>query len=115
MGQRGCGTINDNGERLTDFNGLNNFVIGGTLFAHTKIHKPTWISSNERDMNQIDHLLISGNWRRSLQDVRVRRGAYVGSDHHLIVAHIKLKLKRPGTSIRLLTRFDVSKLKDAGI
>ena len=39
----------------------------------------------------------------------------VGSNHHLVVAHIKLKLKRTVTPIRLLKWFNVSKLKDAGI
>ena len=98
--------------RLIDFCGINNFVI---LFAHKEIHKLTWISPNQRDKKQIDHLLISGKWRRSLQDVRFRRGADVGRDHHLVVAHIRLKLKRTVTPIRLLKWFDVSKLKDAGI
>ena len=98
--------------RLIDFCGINNFVL---LFAHKEIHKLTWISPNQRDNKQIDHLLISGKWRRSLQDVRFRRGADVGSDHHLVVAHIRLKLKRTVTPIRLLKWFDVSKLKYAGI
>lgn len=44
--------------------------------------------------NQIDHLCISKKFRRSLQDVRVRRGADVASDHHLVVARLKLKLKK---------------------
>ena len=98
--------------RLIDFFGINNFVI---LFAHKETHKLTWISTNQRDKKQIDHLLISGRWRRSLQDVRFRRGADVGSNHHLVVAHIKLKLNRTVTPTRLLKWFDVSKLKDAGI
>ena len=98
--------------RLIDFCGINNFVI---LFAHKEIHKLTWISRNQRDNKQIDHLLISGKWRRSLQDVRLRRGADVGSDHHLVVAHIRLKLNRTVTPTTLLKWFDVSKLKDAGI
>ena len=98
--------------RLIDFFGINNFVI---LFAHKETHKLTWISPNQRDKKQIDHLLISGRWRRSLQDVRFRRGADVGSNHHLVVAHIKLKLNRTVTPTRLLKWFDVSKLKDAGI
>ena len=90
----------------------NNFVI---LFAHKQIHKLTWISPNQRDKKQIDPLLISGKWRRSLQDVCYRSGVDVGSNHHLVVAHIKLKLKRTVTPIRLLKWFNVSKLKDAGI
>jgi hypothetical protein len=39
---------------------------------------------------QIDHVCISMKFRRSLQDVRVRSGA----DHHLLVARVKLKLKK---------------------
>ena len=93
-------------------NDINNFII---LFEHKEIHKLTWISPNQRDKNQIDHLLISGKWRRSLQDVQFRSGVDVGRDHHLVVAHIKVKLKRTVIPIRLLKRFVVSKLKDAGI
>ena len=59
-------------------------------------------------VNQIDHLLISGKWRRSLKDVCVRRGADVGSDHHRVVAHIKLKLKRTGTRLQACKRGQVT-------
>jgi len=44
--------------------------------------------------NQIDHFWISKKFRRSLQDVRVKRGADAATDHHLIVAKVKLKLKK---------------------
>ena len=90
----------------------NNFVI---LFPPKEIHKLTWISPNQRDKKQIDHLLISGKWRRPLQDVHFRSGVDVGSSHHLVVAHNTLKLKRTVTPIRLLKWFKVSKLKEAGI
>jgi len=68
-------------------------VVGGALFPHRDIHKLTLCSPNGRDKDQIDHLMINGAWRRSLQDVRVRRGADVGSEHHLITAKLKLKLR----------------------
>ena len=84
MGKYGCGNINDNGERLVVLCGANNLVIGGTIFPHREIHKLTWISPNGRDKNQIDHIIINGTWRRSLQNVRVMRGADVASDHHLV-------------------------------
>ena len=64
--------------RLIDFCGISNFVI---LFAHKEIHKLSWISPNQRGKKQIDHLLISGKWRRSLQDVRFRSGVDVGCAH----------------------------------
>ena len=44
--------------------------------------------------NQTDHIIINNRWRRSIQDVRERRGADVGSDHVLIIAKVKLKLRR---------------------
>ena len=43
--------------------------------------------------NQIDHILISQRWRTSLQDVRVKRGATIGSDSHLVEASLDLKIK----------------------
>ncbi|XP_062602942.1 craniofacial development protein 2-like [Saccostrea cucullata] len=111
MGKYGCGTMNENGEHLAEFCGNNNMVIGGTLFPHKDIHKLTWISPGGRDKNQIDHIVINGKWKRSLQDVRVRRGADVGSDHHLVTADFKLKLMKtiPKYSWK---RFDVGKLSD---
>ena len=68
MGGHGSGNIDENGERLFEFCTTDNLVIGG------------------RDRNQIDHLLINEKWRRSLRDVKVRRGADIGSGHHLVTA-----------------------------
>ncbi|RUS72691.1 hypothetical protein EGW08_019547 [Elysia chlorotica] len=112
MGREGCGSINDNGERLLETCTTYNYVIGGTLFQHQDIHKLTWCSPNGRDINQIDHLMINGTWRRSLLDVRVMRGADVGSDHHLVMATLRLKLRRCGPRPSGQRRFDVDKLKD---
>ncbi|KAK2187090.1 hypothetical protein NP493_179g01048 [Ridgeia piscesae] len=47
MGKHGCGVMNDNGERLVDYCLNNNYVIGGTIFAHRDIHKLTWKSPDE--------------------------------------------------------------------
>ena len=47
-----------------------------------------------------------------MQDVRVRRGADVGSDHHLVPAMGKLKLQRSRNTKRHQSYFDVSKLKN---
>ena len=112
MGKEGCGSMNDNGERLLETCMAYDLVIGGTLFPHREIHKLTWCSPNGRDKNQIDHLMISGTWRRSLQDVKVRRGADVSSDHHLVTATLKLKLRRKGPCKIRQQQFDVEKLKD---
>lgn len=94
MGRHGCGERNNNGERPADFCMSNSLVIGGTIFPHKNIHKLTWKSPDGRTTNQIDHFFINGKWRSSLHDVRAYRGADAFSDHHLIAATIKLKLKK---------------------
>ena len=115
MGKEGCGHMNENGERLVDFCESNGLVIGGTLFKHKDIHKLTWFSPNNRDKNQIDHILIDGTWRRSLYDVKVKRGADVGSDHQLVVATLKLKLRKIKKKEARRKTFNTDKLKDAAI
>ncbi|VDI48062.1 blast:Craniofacial development protein 2 [Mytilus galloprovincialis] len=115
MGKYGCGQMNENGELLVDFCGINNLVIGGTIFPHKDIHKLTWNSPNGRDKNQIDHIMINGKWKRSLQDVRVKRGADIASDHFLITANIKLKLKKMSSPTTIKRKFDINKLQDTKV
>lgn len=64
---------------------------------HKRIHKATWMSPDLITENQIDHICIAKKFRRSLEDTRVKRGADAASDHHLVVAKLKLKLRRNGT------------------
>ena len=112
MGREGCGTMNDNGERLLDTCTTYDFVIGRTLFPHRDVHKLTWYSPNGRDKNYIDHLMINGMCRQSLPNVRVRRWAAVWSDHHLVTITLKLKLRKTRSSPRGRRHFDVDKLRE---
>ena len=111
MGRHGCGERNNNGERLADFCISNSLVIGGTIFPHKNIHKLTWKSPDGRTINQIDHIIVNGKWRRSLQDVRAYRGADAYSDHHLIAATIKLKLKKSIPQGHRQKKLDIAKLQ----
>ena len=40
------------------------------------------------------HIAYSRKFRRCIADVRVMKGATVGSDHNLVVGKVKLKLKK---------------------
>ena len=94
----------------------NGLVIGGTLFQQKDIHKLIWISPNGKAENQIDHVMINQKWRRSLFDVRARRGADVGSDHHLVQADLKLKLRSGSPQCQTrLDRYNVNLLRDMDI
>ena len=113
MGRHGLGEMNENGERFADVCALNNMVIGGSVFPHKRIHKATWVSPDLITENQIDHVCITKKFRRSLKDVRAKRGADVASDHHLVVAKLELKLRRNETSQqRRRARYNVAFLRD---
>ncbi|CAI2724589.1 unnamed protein product [Schistosoma spindalis] len=98
MGLHGLGERNENGERFVNLCAFNKLVIGGTIFPHKRIHKATWISPDHSTENQIDHICINKKLRRTMEDVRTRRGADTASDHHLVVANLKLKLKKNWTN-----------------
>ena len=113
MGRHGLDEMNENGERFADACALNNMVIGGSVFLHKRIHKATWVSPDLITENQIDHVCIAKKFRRSLKDVRVKRGADVASDHDLVVAKLKLKLRRNETGEqRRRARYNVDFLRD---
>ena len=82
-----------------------------TIFPYRNIHKLTWKSPDCFTVNQIDHILINGKWRRSLQDVQVCRGADVNSDHYLVTATIKLKPRKAAKPTQLRKHIDVAGLK----
>jgi predicted metalloenzyme YecM len=64
-----------------------------------------------RTQNQIDHICINKNWRKSLLDVRNKRGANVGSDHHLITGIMRIYIDRHKKVIVSSWNFDLKKLE----
>ncbi|KAI8484441.1 hypothetical protein Bbelb_378740 [Branchiostoma belcheri] len=117
MGTHGMGQMNENGERFADLCSLNQLVIGGSIFPHKRIHKATWRSPDHVTENQIDHVCISRKFRRSLQDVRVMRGADVPSDHHLLATAVRLRLKnhKPKRTTKPRRRFNVGLLRNEDV
>ena len=88
----GMGVMNENEELFTDSYTVNELIIGGTLFAHRRCHKATWVSADHHTENQIDNIAVCQRWRNSLQDIRVKRGADIGSNHHLVIAKLRVML-----------------------
>ncbi|CAH1266795.1 Hypp3576 [Branchiostoma lanceolatum] len=104
----------DNGERLLFFCNLNSLSISNTFFQHKLIHKKTWRSPDGSTNNEIDYICISQRWKSALLDVRVYRGADVGSDHHLLGAKLRLRLKKLAVK-KKQKPFATDKLKDPTI
>ena len=59
--------------------------------------------------NQIDYILCSQRWRSSIQSAKTRLGADCGSDHELLIAKFRLKLKKVGKTTRPF-RYDLNQI-----
>ena len=55
------------------------------------------------------HILCSQRWRRSIQSAKTRPGADCGSDHELLIAKFRLKLKKVGKTTSPF-RYDLNQI-----
>ena len=106
-GKFGLGVQNKVGQRLTEFCQENTLVIANTLFHKRRLY--TWTSPDGQHRNQIDYILCSQRWRSSIQSAKTRPGADCGSDHELLIAKFRLKLKKVGKTTRPF-RYDLKQV-----
>ena len=69
-GKFGLGVQNEAGQRLIEFCQKNALVIANTLFQQNKRRLNTWASPDGQYQNQIDYILYSQRWRRSIQSAK---------------------------------------------
>ena len=99
-GKFDLGVWNEAGQRLIEFWQENTLVIANTLFQQHKRRLYTWTLPDGQHQNQIDYILCSQRWRNSIQSAKTRPGADCGSDHELLIAKFRLKLKKVGKTTR---------------
>ena len=71
-----------------------------TLFQQHNRRLYTWTSPNGQYRNQIDYILCSQRWRSSIQSAKTGLGADCSSNHELLIAKFRLKLKKVGKTTR---------------
>ena len=59
--------------------------------------------------NQMDYILFTQRWRSSIQSAKTRLGADYGSDHELLTAKFRLKVKKVGKTTRPF-RYDLNQI-----
>ena len=84
-------------------------VIANTLFQQHKRRLYTWTLPDGQHQNQIDYILCSQRWRSSIQSAKTRLGADCGSDHELLIAKFRLKLKKVEKTTRPF-RYDLNQI-----
>ena len=96
-GKFGLGVQNEAGQRLMEFCWENTLVIANTLFQQHKRTLYTWTSP--------DGQILKSDWlyslqpkmgRSSIQTAKTSPEADCGSDHELLIAKFRLKLKKVG-------------------
>ena len=60
-----------------------------TYFEHRDVHKYTWYRETCGQRSLIDFAVVSADLRSQVMDVRVRRGAELSTDHHLVVFRLR--------------------------
>ena len=108
-GKFGLGIWNEAGQRLIEFCQENALLIANTLFQQHKRRLYTWTSPDGQHQNQTDYILCSQRWRSSRQSAKTRPGADCGSDHELLIAKFRLKLKKVGKTTRPF-RYDLNQI-----
>ena len=83
--------------------------MANTLFQQHKRRLYTWTSPDGQHQNQVDYILYSQRWRSSIQSAKTRPGADCGSDHELLIAKFRLKLKTVGKTTRPF-RYDLNQI-----
>ena len=89
IGQHGDPDINKNGRCLLQFCATNGLCIMNTFFQHKRIHKYTWYRDSLGQRSLIDFCIVSADLFSTVSDVRVKRGAELSTDHHLVVCTLK--------------------------
>ena len=100
---------NEAGQRLIEFYQENALVIANTLLQQPKRRLCTWKSPDGQHQNEIDYILFSQRWRSSIQSTKTRLGADCGSDHELLIAIFRSKLKKVGKTARPF-RYDLNQI-----
>ena len=108
-GKFGLGIWTEAGKRLIEFCQENTVVIANTLFQQHKRRLYAWTSPDGQHQIQTDYILCSQRWRSSIQSAKTRPGADCGSDHELLIAKFRLKLKKVGKTTRPF-RYDLHQI-----
>ena len=108
-GKFGLRVQNEAVQQLTEFCQENALVIPNTLFQQYKRRLYSWTSPDGQHWNQIDYILCSQGWKSCIQTAKTRPGADCGSDHQLLIAKFRLKLKKVGKTTRP-SKYDLNQI-----
>ena len=105
----GLGERNERGYQLVEFYSRNDLRIMNTFFKLHPRRPYIWKSPDKITRNKIDYILCKTRLKSSIKRITILHGAYCGTDHNLLIADIKIKLKRIQRS-KQIAIYDVEKM-----
>ena len=117
LGKHGIGKSNDNGLLLLHLCNEFNLVIGNSLFQQSDHKKVTWMHHRSKQWHLLDYIIVRKRDRQDLRLVSVCRSAECWTDHRLVRAKLRLKIRRKIRSgaPRVPRKIDVGRLADPAV
>ena len=117
LGKHGIGKMNTNGLMLLQLCNEFDLVIGNTLFQQADKYKVTWMHPRSKNWHMLDYVIVRKRDRQDLRLVRVCRSAECWTDHRLVRAKLRVRVRRKQrmSNVKVPRKLNANRLRDPSV